>query len=197
MGPGASSLHAAVKKYHDCLCAAYSNVQFCIEVTNEEKERILQMDEFYADLHELSTTVGNEQLARSFASEARKQRKVKLAEIITAKRAMRKRIRGKAFRAIAFSSPGADKTMLFTKKGPYEWARGQIGPNIVVLRALELRLAEVRNITSIAELLDLQKYGITTPGEQAEVIVLFAIILNLSVSFSTDWTRSSSPTAAS
>ena len=185
MGALTSSLPAAVKKYHDRLCAAYSNVQFCIDGTNEEKERILQMDELYADLHvvskqklntrmreaeRLGTTAGNEQLAHSFASEARKLHKMKLAEILTVKKAMRKRMRGKTFRTIAFSSAGAGKTMLFTKKGPYEWARGQIWPNIAVLRALELRLAEVRNITSIAELLDLQNHGITKPGEQAEVI---------------------------
>ena len=185
MGALASSLPAPVKKYHDRLCAAYSNVQFCIEETNEEKERILQMDELYADLHvvskqklntrmreaeRLGTTAGNEQLAHSFASEARKLRKMKLAEILTVKKAMRKRMCGKTFRTIAFSSAGAGKTMLFTKKGPYEWARGQIWPNIAVLRALELRLAEVRNITSIAELLDLQNYGITKEDEQAKVI---------------------------
>ncbi|XP_065190479.1 uncharacterized protein LOC135821343 [Sycon ciliatum] len=185
MGALTSSLPAVVKKYRDRLCAAYSNVQFCIEETDEEKERILQMDELYADLHvvskqklntrmreaeKLGTTAGNEQLAHSFASEARKLRKMKLAEILTVKKAMRQRMSGKTFRAIALSSAGAGKTMLFTKKGPYEWARGQIWPNIAVLRALELRLAEVRNITSIAELLDLQNYGITLPGEQAEVI---------------------------
>ena len=160
-------------------------MQFCIEETNVEKERILQMDELYADLHvvskqklntrmreaeRLGTTAGNEQLAHSFASEARKLRKMKLAEILTVKKAMRKRMHGKTFRTIAFSSAGAGKTMLFTKKGPYEWARGHIWPHIAVLRALELRLAEVRNITSIAELLDLLNYGITKPGEQAEVI---------------------------
>ncbi|XP_065190494.1 uncharacterized protein LOC135821355 [Sycon ciliatum] len=185
MGALTSSLPAAVKKYRDRLCAAYSNVQFCIEETDEEKERILQMNELYADLHvvskqklntrmreaeKLGTTAGNEQLAHSFASEARKLRKMKLAEILTVKKAMRQRMSGKTFRAIALSSAGAGKTMLFTKKGPYEWARGQIWPHIAVLRALELRLAEVRNITSIAELLDLQNYGITLPGEQAEVI---------------------------
>ena len=178
-------LPATVKKYHDRLCAAYSNVQFCIEETNEEKERILQMDELYADLHvvskqelnarmrdaeKLGTTAGNERLAHSFASEARKLHKMKLAEILNVKKAMRQRMHGKTFRAIALSSAGAGKTMLFTKKGPSEWARGQIWPNIAVLRALELRLAEVRTITSIAELLDLQNYGVTTEGEQAEVI---------------------------
>ena len=98
MEAGASSLPAAVKKCHDRLCAAYSNVQFCIEETNVEKERILQMDELYADLHvvskqklnarmreaeRLGTTAGNEQLAHSFASEARKLRKMKLAGILT------------------------------------------------------------------------------------------------------------------
>ncbi|XP_065190942.1 protein NLRC3-like [Sycon ciliatum] len=175
----------AVKKYHDRLCAAYSNVQFCIEETDEEKERILQMDELYADLHvvskqklnarmreaeKLGTTAGNERLAHSFTSEARKLRKMKLAEILNVKKAMRQRMRGNTFRAIALSSAGAGKTMLFTKKGPFEWARGQIWPSIAVLRALELRLAEVRNITSIAQLLDLQNHGITLPGEQAEVI---------------------------
>ena len=185
MGALASSLPDPVKKYHDRLCAAYSNVQFCIEETNVEKERILQMDELYADLHvvskqklnarmreaeRLGTTAGNEQLAHSFASEARKLRKMKLAGILTVKKAMRKRMHGNTFRTIAFSSAGAGKTMLFTKKGPYEWARGHIWPHIAVLRALELRLAEVHNITSIAELLDLQNYGITTEGEQAEVI---------------------------
>ncbi|XP_065193861.1 protein NLRC3-like [Sycon ciliatum] len=178
-------LPATVKKYHDRLRAAYSNVQFCIEETNEEKERILQLDELYADLHvvskqklnarmrdaeRLGTTAGNERLAHSFASEARKLRKMKLAEILNVKKAMRQRMHGKTFRAIALSSAGAGKTMLFTKKGPFEWARGQIWPHIAVLRALELRLEEVRNIKSIAELLDLQNYGITTEGEQVEVI---------------------------
>ena len=144
------------------------------------------MDEIYANLHvvsleelsarvqqlnadNLGSSAGIEQLTHSLASAAKKLRKIKLANIIKAKKSMRLAPGRETFRTIALSCAGGGKTLLFTKKGPYDWALGRIWQEMALVFALELRLPSVCQATCAAELLALRSHDIISDTDQSEI----------------------------
>ena len=181
-----SSLPKAVRELRDSLCAIYTNVRTLVEDSSTEEVRSLNMDEIYANLHvvsleelsarmqklnadNLGSSAGIEQLTHSLASAAKKLRKIKLANILKAKKSMRLAPGRETFRTIALSCAGGGKTLLFTKKGPYDWALGRIWQEMALVFALELRLPSVRQATCAAELLALRSHDIISDTDQSEI----------------------------
>ena len=181
-----SSLPKAVRELRDSLCAIYTNVRTLVEDSSTEEVRSFNMDEIYANLHvvsleelsarmqklnadKLGSSAGIEQLTHSLASAAKKLRKIKLANILKAKKSMRLAPGRETFRTIALSCAGGGKTLLFTKKGPYDWAMGRIWQEMALVFALELRLPSVRQATCAAELLALRSHDIISDADQSEI----------------------------
>ena len=179
-------LPKAVRELRDSLCAIYTNVRTLVEDSSTEEVRSLGMDEIYANLHvvsleelsarvqqlnadKLGSSAGIEQLTHSLASAAKKLRKIKLANILKAKKSMRLALGRETFRTIALSCAGGGKTLLFTKKGPYDWALGRIWQEMALVFALELRLPSVRQATCAAELLALRSHDIISDTDQSEI----------------------------
>ena len=181
-----SSLPKAVRELRDSLCAIYTNARTLVEDSSTEEVRSLNIDEIYANLHVVSleelsarmqqlnadtlgSSAGIEQLTHSLASAAKKLRKIKLANILKAKKSMRLAQGRETFRTIALSCAGGGKTLLFTKKGPYDWALGRIWQEMALVFALELRLPSVRQATCAAELLALRSHDIISDTDQSEI----------------------------
>ena len=179
-------LPKAVRELRDSLCAIYTNVRTLVEDSSTDEVRSLSMDEIYANLHvvsleelsarvqqlnadKLGSSAGIEQLTHSLASAAKKLRKIKLANILKAKKSMRLAPGRETFRTIALSCAGGGKTLLFTKKGPYDWALGRIWQEMALVFALELRLPSVRQATCAAELLALRSHDIISDTDQSEI----------------------------
>ena len=182
----AASLPKAVRELRDSLCAVYTNVRTLVEDSSTEEVRSLNMDEIYANLHvvsleelsarmqqlnadKLGSSAGIEQLTHSLASASKKLRKIKLANILKAKKSMRLAKGRETFRTIALSCAGGGKTCLFTKKGPYDWALGRIWQEMALVFALELRLPSVHQATCAAELLALRSHDIISDTDQSEI----------------------------
>eukprot|EP00117_Sycon_ciliatum_P025353 scpid35782/ scgid21062/ len=179
-------LPPAVKGLRESLQAIYTNLRFVIEGGGGRGSRCLSMDEVYANLQvvnvvhtelsdgmrdaeKLGTAANMGQLAQSLADAGRQLQRIELAHILNARKPMRRGVHKETFRTIALSCAGGGKTLMFTKKAPFDWALGRIWPEMVLVFALKLRLPSVRQATGTAELLALESHDITSDEELQEI----------------------------
>ena len=161
-----------------------------LEMTVPEKERYeaqaVLLDAVYVKLHILEksklkeragyaaargTSTEMERMAHVLSCGAKQMETIELGEVLTmATRPQCHLPHTDGVRVLVLGGAGMGKTTAFLKKGPMEWMRGTIWPDVELLFAFPLRQPEVHIAKDLEELLCLKRHGIVRQADREDIL---------------------------
>ena len=154
--------------------------------TKKYEAHHVSLDDVYVKLHileksKLKERVGEsaakgtademERMAHVFSCGAEEIKSLGLGEVLTlAVRSQCRLPQKDGVRVLALAGVGLGKTTAFLKKGPMEWARGNIWTDVELLFAFPLRQPEVHLAKDLEELLCLKRHGIHRQCDREDIL---------------------------